>query len=83
MKAPKRCRRMWAVKRETTAKCMDGRTATIHGGLRTLFNTRREARTHIEGVWGYMRGRADLRAYPHGWKMPQAVRVTVTVEETR
>ena len=44
-----------------------------------LFRTRREAREFIDREYGYIRKRQDLRAEPHGWKVPVAVKVTVTV----
>jgi len=42
-----------------------------------LFTTRRAARYYIEQSYGYIRKRPDLRAEPHGWKMPVPVKVTV------
>lgn len=53
------------------------------GRLPLLFKTRAEARQHIAGHWGYIRHRPDLRAEPHGWRMPLAVRVTASVEMAR
>lgn len=44
-----------------------------------LFFTRRECRAFIEEQFGYLRERPDLRAEPHGWHMPQAVLVNVSV----
>jgi len=46
-------------------------------GAFRLFRTRRECRAYIEGRYGYIRTRPDLRAEPHGWLLPRAVRVTV------
>jgi hypothetical protein len=43
-----------------------------------LFRTRRETRAYIEERYGYIRQRPDLRHEPHGWRLPTAVRVTVT-----
>lgn len=40
-----------------------------------LFSTRAEARAYIEQKFGYIRERPDLRAEPHGWHVPTAVRV--------
>ena len=59
-----------------------GRTHIINGGcgLPVLFRTRREARLFIEDQYGYIRTRPDLRAEPHGWKMPVAVRVKVSYQ---
>ena len=42
-----------------------------------LFKTRRECRAYIEDRYGYIRSRPDLRTEPHGWFLPQAVRVRV------
>ena len=47
-----------------------------------LFRTRREARTHIREKFGYIRERPDLRGQPHGWHVPQAVRVEVALIRT-
>lgn len=44
-----------------------------------LFRTRHEARRWIETKYGYIRTRPDLKAEPHGWSMPLAVRVLVTL----
>ena len=46
--------------------------------LPVLFRTRREARAYIKREYGYIAERADLRAEPHGWQMPRAVRVMVS-----
>lgn len=48
-----------------------------------VFLTRREAREWIKAEWGFLRGRKDLRAEPHGWRMPQAVRVEVIVRRAK
>jgi hypothetical protein len=42
-----------------------------------LFRTRAEARAWINKRYGYIRTRKDLRAEPHGWLFPKAVRVEV------
>lgn len=47
-----------------------------------LFRTRKEARYFIEQYYGYERDRRDLKEEPHGWKMPRAVHVKVTLEPT-
>ena len=51
--------------------------------LPVLFKTRLETRRYIERVYGYIRTRPDLRAEPHGWRMPVAVRVVIRVEGGR
>lgn len=42
-----------------------------------LFRTRRECRKFIDERYGYIKTRPDLKAEPHGWLMPVAVRVGV------
>lgn len=49
--------------------------------LPVLFRTRREARAYASEHLGYIRPRLDLRREPHGWRMPQPVRLTITPEE--
>jgi hypothetical protein len=46
-----------------------------------LFKTRKECRSWIKGTLGYIAKRKDLRVEPHGWKVPKAVRVRVTISE--
>ena len=49
-------------------------------GMRpALFRTRREAREWIAQEYGYIAKRPDLRQEPHGWHVPSAVRVVVTL----
>ena len=43
-----------------------------------LFRTRREARAYIKLRFGYIYRRDDLRREPHGWRMPKAIRVTIS-----
>jgi hypothetical protein len=47
-----------------------------------MFHTRAACRKYIAEQWGYLASRADLRAEPHGWLMPVAVKVFV-VEQIR
>ncbi len=44
-----------------------------------MFPTRQLARDYIVRKFGYIRHRADLRREPHGWRVPQAVRIKLTV----
>lgn len=53
----------------------------LDGYTTALFRTREEARGHIRQHFGYIRRRPDLRAEPHGWKMPVPVKVRVSIEE--
>lgn len=76
----------WAILWRVSDKCIDGPSERLTGGLlpdapnRMLFRTKREANEHIRATYGYIRERADLRAAPHGWMVPKAVRVWVRVE---
>lgn len=69
----------WAIQRCSNGR-LDGKTDWIMRGRRGIFNTRTEARAYLNKHHGWMRRRLDLRAKPHGWKMPRVVRVTVTIE---
>lgn len=51
-----------------------------HATRTLLFETREAARAAVKDQYGYIPSRADLRAEPHGWKMPRVVPVTITVE---
>jgi hypothetical protein len=44
-----------------------------------LFRTRAACREWIKEKYGYIAEREDLRAEPHGWRMPQPVRVEIKV----
>lgn len=53
-----------------------------HGDLSpAIFRTRAQCRTWIEGEYTFLRDRPDLRAAPHFWRMPVAVRVVTQVED--
>jgi hypothetical protein len=60
---------------------VDGETREImwENSLPLMFPTRQLARSYISRKYGYIRHRPDLRAEPHGWRVPQAVRVKVVV----
>lgn len=74
----------WAVKHRSENK-LDGVTEYIewNGVVPRLFETRREARAYIWQEYGYINTRPDLRAEPHGWRMPRVVRVAVILKESR
>ena len=44
-----------------------------------LFNTRKEAREFNKDRHVYLRYRPDLKAEPHGWKMPRVVKVNCEI----
>lgn len=48
--------------------------------LPLMFPTRQLARDYIVRRYGYIRHRLDLRREPHGWRVPQAVRIKVVVK---
>ncbi len=50
-----------------------------HLGMPALFKTRREARAFIAEHYGYIKNRPDLRAWPHGWRLPVPKRVTIAI----
>jgi len=50
-------------------------------GTPLVFRTREDARYYIRNEYGYIKTRPDLRAEPHGWRMPKAVKVRVKLEE--
>lgn len=51
-----------------------------HEGRPALFRTRQLARDWIRERYGYIAHRRDLREEPHGWRVPKAMRVKVTIE---
>jgi len=48
--------------------------------LPILFRTREETREYIKKRYGYIATSPDLRAEPHGWFMPQAIKVKLEEE---
>lgn len=71
----------WAVMDRYESR-LDGRSETIiwDGGMPLLFHRRDACRAYIKKRFGYIAGRKDLRAEPHGWRMPKPVRVRVVLE---
>jgi hypothetical protein len=76
-------RRVWGLKWASDNR-LDGRQEHIINYWRgeqacipALFVTRREARAYVEKEYGYIRRRADLQSEPHGWRVPQVVRLEV------
>lgn len=49
--------------------------------LPVMFTTRAEARAYIAEKYGYIKARKDLRCEPHGWRMPRAVPIIVSVTQ--
>lgn len=69
---------LWAAEWHSNNK-LDGETRHIinYNSLPALFRKRRECRAFIKDKYGYIAERPDLRDEPHGWLMPQAIKVTV------
>ena len=55
--------------------------STRSGLVTALFRTRQQARDFREERFGYLRDRPDLKAEPHGWRMPRVVKVKIIVQE--
>ena len=69
---------LWAA--EWHSNCLlDGERRYIinENCLPALFRTRKKCREFIESSYGYIANRPDLRAEPHGWTMPQAIKVEI------
>ncbi len=74
-------RYLWAG--EWRSKChLDGERRHIiyNNLLPALFRTRRECREFLLEKYGYIKTRKDLMAEPHGWRMPQAIKVEIIKE---
>lgn len=72
----------WAALWQSENKLNGKKRYIIHRDLLpALFKTRKQARDYIEKRYGYIRSRPDLQSEPHGWRMPKAIRVTITPNE--
>lgn len=76
---------MWAVRWTFTNK-LDGLHDSFYGSwlprpncIMKLYRTKRDCQAAIKEHFGYIARRRDLRTEPFCWRMPKAVRVTVTV----
>lgn len=70
----------WGALWRSNCKLDGKRSHLIHhqkSSLVALFKTRRKAKKFITLHYGYIKRRPDLRAEPHGWLMPIAVRVKI------
>ena len=58
-------------------------TDSVLTGCRLMmFNKKKECQKYINDVWGYLFGidAKYLRKEPHGWRIPKAVKITITAE---
>ena len=68
---------------EVTAPHGDGHDVIKPAGYAQTalsFKTRKDAEGFIKDRFGYIKTRPDLRAEPHGWKMPKPVKIKICVE---
>lgn len=45
-----------------------------------VFHTRKETHAYIRQAFGYLKRQPNLRREPYGWRMPQPIKVRMTVE---
>ena len=71
---------MWAAEWYSKSK-LDGEKQHLiyNDGVVLLFKSKKKCSEYIKDRYGYISKRKDLRAEPHGWRMPQPVKVTVQV----
>jgi hypothetical protein len=84
----------WAIKWSSENK-LDGKSehligrfpysggSSVSGYSVAVFRTRQQARNHVDKHYSYIRGRKDLQAEPHGWRVPKVVEVSVVVKEAK
>lgn len=46
-----------------------------------VFKSRKAAKAWAKEQFGYITARRDLRRYPHDWRLPIVVRVSLTIQE--
>ncbi len=73
-------------KREYLLGCLNKRADNVPpfvaGYSKMAFKSRKEAREYIKKNFGYIKNRSDLRAEPHGWKMPIPIKISVEINLT-
>jgi hypothetical protein len=76
--------RLWSASWHSKNK-LDGITEHLlyEDCLPVLFRTQREANEWIRQKYGYIAKRKDLRAEPHGWRMPKPVQVTIEARKEK
>lgn len=83
MSEPSRSRLAWGILWRSSNRLFGDDSHLIgvpgHPCRTRLFETRAEARLYIKKEYAYIADRPDLRREPHGWEMPIAVRVRITV----
>jgi len=71
---------MWRNKKPWADEDGEHRYLMMMDGAPVLFRTRKVAVLWIREKFGYIAKRPDLRAWPHGWRMPLPVRVSVSAK---
>lgn len=78
-----------AIKRQDTIRgleeLIEGKCTTLYAerlrGYIERMSAEEKARSFIKEKYGYIATRGDLQREPHGWRVPQAVKVSVVVQE--
>ena len=78
-----RTNKCWAILHHTTNQ-LDGDRQWLEGipdrtTCTRLFHSRSAARRYVADYYSCIANRPDLRAEPHGWRMPKVVPVVVEV----
>lgn len=74
---------LWAAQWHSESKLDGERRHIIYDNFQpALFRTRQECRWFIKRKYGYIANRPDLQAEPHGWRVPQAVKVKIVLAQS-
>jgi hypothetical protein len=82
-----RCKFGWAVKwhagpNNTDQKVCEHFLPRVNGDITSIFfKSRKAAREWNKSHYGYIAARRDLRRYPHDWRVPRVVRVSIEIKE--
>lgn len=69
----------WGIKWRSKCKLDGERVHIIYEKcIPVMFRTRQQARYWIEEHYGYIRDRPDLREEPFGWKIPIAIKISIS-----
>lgn len=74
---------MWAAEWYSYTVMEESKHLIHENGLPVLFRTKRESAAYIKERYGYIATRKDLRAEPHGWRMPKPIKVVIVALEKR
>lgn len=75
------CRPYWALLWRSRNRLEGYREHVMFKDCRPLlFDTRRMALEYRDEKYGYIRNRPDLKAEPHGWRLPLPIKVKLKFE---